>query len=191
MTDEQRPNDHEHHAREDHAREDGHEERSEVDILRDELRAASERLAALEADHQACLDKMLRARADLENTRRRHAAELTRAREAGIDAVVLPLLAVYDDLARALQAADSGDPASIVPGVRSVRDTLERSLESIGVTRVGDVGEAFDPGQHEALAVVPAGEGREPGLIAEVFEAGFVRGERLVRPARVVVVDPA
>ena len=186
MTDEQRPNDHERHARE-----DDHDERSEVDILRDELRAASERLAVLEADHQACLDKMLRARADLENTRRRHAAEIARAREAGIDAVVLPMLAVYDDLARALQAADSADPASIVPGVRTVRDTLERSLEGIGVTRVGNVGEAFDPGHHEALAVVPAGEGREPGVIAEVFEAGFVRGERLVRPARVVVVDPA
>jgi len=182
----QRPNGSEHHAREDE-----NDERSEVDILRDELRAASERLAVLEADYQACLDKMLRARADLENTRRRHAAEITRAREAGIDAVVLPVLAVYDDLARALQAAESGDAASIVPGVRSVRDTLERSLEGIGVTRVGDVGEAFDPGHHEALAVVPAGEGREPGLIAEVFEAGFVRGDRLVRPARVVVVDPA
>jgi len=187
MADEQRRND----EHDDHGREDEHDERSEVDILRDELRAASERLSVLEADYQACLDKMLRARADLENTRRRHAAEVERAREAGIDAAVLPVLAVYDDLARALQAAESGDPASIVPGVRSVRDTLERSLEGIGVTRVGAVGEAFDPGQHEALAVVPAAEGRQPGVIAEVFEAGFVRGERLVRPARVVVVDPA
>ena len=187
MADEQRRND----EHDDHGREDEHDERSEVDILRDELRAASERLAALEADHQACLDKMLRARADLENTRRRHAAEITRAREAGIDAVVLPMLAVYDDLERAIQAAESGDPASIVPGVRSVRDSLERSLERIDVVRVGDVGEAFDPGHHEALAVVPAGEGREPGVIAEVYEAGFVRGDRLVRPARVVVVDPS
>lgn len=191
MTGEQRPNDHERQDHEPQDHEGDHDERTEVDILRDELRAAGERLSVLEADHQACLDKMLRARADLENTRRRHAAEITRAREAGIDAVVLPVLAVYDDLVRALQAADSGDPAGIVPGVRAVRDTLERSLEGIGVTRVGDVGEVFDPAHHEALAVVPVGEGREPGVIAEVFEAGFVRGERLVRPARVVVVDPA
>ncbi|TVR93980.1 MAG: nucleotide exchange factor GrpE [Trueperaceae bacterium] len=162
---------------------------AEVDILRSELSAASERLTALEAEHQACLDKMLRARADLENTRRRHAQEVERAREAGVDAALLPVLGVFDDLGRALQAAETGDPSSILPGVRSVRESLERSLEGIGVQRVGDVGDTFDPDRHEALAVVPAGAGREPGAIAEVFEAGFVRGERLVRPARVVVVQ--
>jgi molecular chaperone GrpE len=164
------------------------DELTEVEILRSELGAASERLAALEAEHQACLDKMLRARADLENTRRRHAQEVERAREAGMDAAILPVLGVFDDLGRALQAAEVGDPSSILPGVRSVRESLERSLEGIGVQRVGDVGEPFDPDRHEALAVVPAGDGRAPGAIAEVFEAGFVRGERLVRPARVVVV---
>ncbi|QRN81036.1 MAG: nucleotide exchange factor GrpE [Nocardiopsis sp. BM-2018] len=162
---------------------------AEVEILRAELGAASERLAALEAEHQACLDKVLRARADLENTRRRHAAELERAREAGLDAAILPVLSVYDDLGRALQAAAGGDPGSIVPGVRSVRESLERALEGLGVTRVGDVGDTFDPARHEALAVVPAGDGRPPGAIAEVFEAGFVRGDRLVRPARVVVAE--
>ncbi len=163
----------------------------EVDILRSELRAASERLAVLESEYQACHDKLLRARADLENTRRRHLNELERAREAGLDAAVLPVLAVYDDLGRALQAAESGDdPSGIVPGVRSVRDALERSLASLGINRVGDVGEAFDPDHHEAIAVVPARGDRDPGAIAEVFEAGFVRGERLVRPARVVVVEP-
>jgi molecular chaperone GrpE len=192
MADEHRPNEQEQeHQRGHDATEAEHEDRAEVDILRSELGAVSERLAALEADYQACLDKMLRARADLENTRRRHTGDLERAREAGIDAAVLPVLGVYDDLGRALQAAEQGDPATIVPGVRGVRESLERSLEAIGVRRVGDVGDAFDPAHHEALAVVPAGEGREPGVIAEVFETGFLRGERLVRPARVVVVDPA
>lgn len=162
----------------------------EIEILRRELGAASDRLAVLEAEQQAAQDKLLRARADLENTRRRHALELERAREAGLDAALLPVLAVFDDLGRALQAAEGGDPTSIVPGVRSVRESLERSLETVGVHRVGDVGDAFDPALHEALAVVSAGQGRAPGAIAEVFEAGFVRGERLVRPARVVVVEP-
>ena len=178
--------DHQHEAHERDA--DTGSELDEAEILRHELSAASERLAALEVEHQALQDKVLRARADLENTRRRHALELDRAREAGLDAALLPVLAVYDDLGRALQAAEGADPGSIVPGVRSVRESLERSLEGLGVQRVGDVGDAFDPDRHEALAVVPAGEGRAPGAIAEVFEAGFVRGERLVRPARVVVV---
>jgi len=164
-------------------------ELDEASIVRRELQAVSERLSALESEHQQALDKALRARADLENTRRRHALEVERAREAGLDAAILPVLAVFDDLGRALQAAESGDPSTIVPGVRSVRDGLERALEGLGVQRVGSVGEAFDPDRHEALATVPAGEGREPGAIADVFEAGFVRGERLVRPARVVVVE--
>lgn len=161
----------------------------EVGILRRELQAVSERLSALEAEHQAALDRALRARADLENTRRRHALEVERAREGGLDAAITPVLAVFDDLGRALKAAEAGDPGSIVPGVRSVRESLERSLEALGVRRVGDVGDAFDPDVHEALATVPAGDGRSPGAIAEVFEAGFVRGDRLVRPARVVVVE--
>jgi molecular chaperone GrpE len=165
------------------------DEQQEADILRSELRAVSERLSAIEADYQACLDKMLRARADLENVRRRQLAELDRARESGIDAAVMPVLDVYDDLGRALRAAEASDASNIVPGVRGVRDSLERSLASIGIERVGAVGDAFDPSLHEAMAVVPAGEGGTPGAIAEVFETGFRRGERLVRPARVVVVE--
>ncbi len=168
-------------------------ERGEVDILRHELRSASDRLAALEAEHQSCHDKLLRARADLENTRRRHLAELERAREAGLDAAILPVLAVYDDLGRALRAAETSEAADaggIVEGVRGVRDGLERSLSTLGVNRVGEVGDEFDPTHHEAIAVVPAQGGRQAGAIAEVFEAGFLRGERLVRPARVVVVEP-
>ena len=188
MAGDERRDDHQAEPHEDESATRAADEITEVEILRTELSAASERLAALEAEHQACVDKMLRARADLENTRRRHAQEVERAREAGLDAALLPVLAVFDDLGRALQAAETGDPSSILPGVRGVRESLERSLESIGVLRVGDVGDAFDPDHHEALAVVPAGAGREPGAIAEVFEAGFVRGERLVRPARVVVV---
>ncbi len=197
MSDERRVNDEEqfdgrdHEAPQPEAPETGPDEHEEIDILRSELRAVSERLAALESDYQACLDKMLRARADLENTRRRQRGELDRAREAGIDAAVLPVLDVYDDLGRALRAAEVGEAASIVPGVRAVRDSLERSLESIGVKPVGAVGDEFDPSHHEAMAVVPAGEGLQPGAIAEVFETGFLRGERLVRPARVVVVEQA
>ncbi len=189
MRDDERRQGHDDERREGDAASSNATDLAEVEILRTELGAASERLSALEAEHQACLDKMLRARADLENTRRRHAQELERAREAGLDAAILPVLSVYDDLGRALQAAEGGDPSSIVPGVRSVRESLERSLEALGVTRVGDVGETFDPDRHEALAVVPAGDGRPPGAIAEVFEAGFVRGERLVRPARVIVAE--
>ena len=90
-----------------------------------------------------------------------------------------------DDAAEA--ADDAADPSTILPGVRSVRDSLERNLDTLGLSKVGKVGEAFNPDFHEALTAMPTENPAQAGTIADVFEIGFVKGERLVRPARVVV----
>ena len=164
---------------------------TELEILRGELAALQERVARAEkalAEQEA---RALRARAELDTVRRRAAADQDRARDAGLDAAVLPVMAVYDDLRRALHAAEGGDPASIVPGVRSVMETLERDLGKIDIQRVGEVGDVFDPDLHEALTAVPTADGAASGTIADVYEAGFRRGERLIRPARVVVYQDA
>ncbi|MEJ2358358.1 MAG: nucleotide exchange factor GrpE [Deinococcales bacterium] len=132
--------------------------------------------------------RYLRSRAELENYRRRAADDVERAREAGLDSAVLAVLTVFDDLGRALQAAEaSDDPTSIVPGVRAVKESLERNLENLDIRPIGEPGEPFDPNEHEALTAVPLIADAEPGTIADVFQAGFKRGDRLVRPARVVV----
>lgn len=159
----------------------------EADILRRELATAREALELAEAERDETHAKFLRARADLENVRRRAAADSERAREAGLDSAVLSVLAVFDDLGRALEVADEEDPAKIIPGVRAVRDSLERNLEALGIVRVGDVGDPFDPDLHEALTAMPTDDPAQSETIAQVFQAGFRRGDRLVRPARVVV----
>jgi molecular chaperone GrpE len=159
----------------------------EVDVLRRELARMREALDAAHAEIEELKDRALRARADADTARRRAQGEVDRARDAGVDAALTPALSVYDDLGRALAAAEGGDAAAIVPGVRAVREALERQLGVLGVERVGIVGEPFDPDRHEALTAIPTPEGAEPGTIADVFAAGFVRGERLIRPARVVV----
>lgn len=166
----------------------------EVGILRDELQRNREEIAELRAQMEEvraeageARDKYLRARADLENVRRRSAQDVERARESGLDSAVLNVLSVYDDLSRALQVADDDDPAKILPGVRAVRDALERNLGTLDIERVGAVGETFDPDLHEALTSVPAPDAEAAGTIADVYQAGFTRGDRLVRPARVVV----
>jgi molecular chaperone GrpE len=161
----------------------------EVDVLRRELGRVHEALDAARIEIEELKDRALRARAELENARRRASGEVDRARESGLDAALAPVLTVYDDLGRALQAAESGDPAAIIPGVRAVRESLERKLAALGVERVGSIGDAFDPDRHEALTTVPAQGDAAPGTIADVFEAGFVRNERLIRPARVVVFE--
>lgn len=160
----------------------------EVAILRSELRRVQDQLEEVKREAAENRDRFLRSRAELENYRRRVAEDVERARESGLDSAVLTVLNVFDDLGRALEAAEStGDPSAIVPGVRAVKESLERNLEGLDIRPVGQRGERFDPNEHEALTAVPLQDGAEPGTIANVFQAGFKRGDRLVRPARVVV----
>jgi len=164
----------------------------EVDILRSELTRTQEQLGEAQREAAEYRDRFLRSRAELETFRRRVAGDVERAREAGLDSAVLAVLTVFDDLGRALQAAETtDDPATIVPGVRAVKESLERNLENLDIRPIGAPGEPFDPNQHEALTAVPLTQGAEPGTIADVFQAGFKRGDRLVRPARVVVYKDA
>ncbi len=163
------------------------EPQTEVEILRGELARAERELDEARTEAAEFRDRWLRARADLENVRRRGAGEVERAREAGLDSAVLPVLSTYDDLRRALQAAEDADPATLVPGIKAVLESLERSLAALDIERVGEVGDAFDPDVHEALTAMPTDDANRKGTIAQVYEAGFTRGDRLVRPARVVV----
>ena len=159
----------------------------ELEILRSELATLQVALEAAGADLENYKDRYLRARADLENYRRRALQDVERAREAGLDSAILPVLTVFDDLGRALAVADEEDPGKILPGVQSVLTALERNLDTLGIQRLGEVGDPFDPDLHEALTAVPTDDEERKGTIAEVFQAGFKRGDRLVRPARVLV----
>ena len=159
----------------------------ELEILRSELATLQVALEATGDELVELKDRYLRARADLENYRRRALQDVERAREAGLDSAILPVLTVFDDLSRALAVADEEDPGKILPGVQSVLTALERNLDTLGIQRLGEVGDPFDPDLHEALTAVPTDDEERKGTIAEVFQAGFKRGDRLVRPARVLV----
>lgn len=160
---------------------------TEADILRHELATLQERLAEAEREAREAKDRALRARAELDTVRRRAESEEARAREGGVDAALAPAIQAFDDLRRALAAAESGDPEGIVPGVRAVMEGLERNLDQLDIRRIGEVGETFDPAVHEALTSAPTQERARSGTIADVFEVGFERDGRLIRPARVVV----
>jgi molecular chaperone GrpE len=151
---------------------------AELERVRSELREAEERA--------------LRARAELDTLRRRQAGELERAHHTGRDAVLTPVLSVHDDLERALGAAkQSDDPSSIIPGIEAVQAGLLRALERLGLEPTGAPGEVFNADLHEAIMAIPSEDPGQIGTIQTVFERGFVQGERLVRPARVVVYTEA
>jgi len=160
---------------------------TEADVLREELEKAQEGLEKARVEASEFRDRYIRARADLENFRKRAAQENERAREEGADRALAPVFDAFDDLSRALSMAQDADPAQIVPGVQAVLEKLERNLDSMGIERIGDEGDQFDHDFYEALSTVPTEEPEKAQTVAQVFQHGFRKGDRLIRPARVIV----
>ncbi len=130
-------------------------------------------------------DLWRRAAADLDNLRKRLTRELETQRRAQRAEVTGAWLPVLDDLERALQHAES-DPASVVEGVRSVRDRAVATLRDLGYPRRDDLGVPFDPARHSAVAV-RADPGVPPGTVVEVHQPGYGDDENQLRPALVSV----
>lgn len=149
---------------------------------------AGARQAELEAELARAVDARLRAEAELVNARRRALREIEDAERRGAERSLAPVLAVADDLDRALEsAAQAGETEGpLVQGVTLVRSRLLDTLAAEGVTPIVPVGEPFDPRLHEALTHSP-----HPTIPAEsvsqVISRGWRHGERLLRAARVLV----
>jgi molecular chaperone GrpE len=130
-------------------------------------------------------DLRLRALADLDNLRKRCAAQVSRAVADTQAAVASEWLPVVDNLDRAL-AHSEADPDAIIQGVRAVRDQAQSILARLGFPRRADVGARFDPASHEAVAV-QADTDAEAGTVIEVVRPGYGDREHQLRPAQVVV----
>jgi molecular chaperone GrpE len=153
-----------------------------------------ERLATLEAERDEYLNDLKRVAADFENYRKRVAggggrrggrgpAQASRVARAH-DRHVKELLPVLDDLERALAAAEEHEEAKLEEGVRLVHRALRSALDREGLVEIETNGR-FDPHVHEALLTQPSSE--EEGSVLEVIQKGYRLGDRVVRPARVVV----
>lgn len=163
---------------------------TEADVLRFELERAQEKITVLRDSVADFKDKFMRSRAELDNYRRRSLADLDRARASGMDSAVGAVLRVFDDLGRAIAAADGAADSSseaIVDGLRLVVDNLEKELGQLGVERYGSEGDDFDPEIYEAVTAIPAQDESQAGKVAHVVQAGFRQDERTVRVAKVVV----
>ncbi|MCF6733658.1 nucleotide exchange factor GrpE [Blastococcus sp. KM273129] len=144
-----------------------------------------EQIADLERQVAELQDRWRRAVADLDNLRKRYErdAAAQRARErAQVAAAWLP---VVDHLELALAHA-TASPASIIDGVRGVRDQALAVLAGLGYPRREDVGATFDPARHEAVAATPT-HAAPAGTVLEVVRPGYGEGEQQLRPAAVVV----
>ena len=146
----------------------------------------AERAGADEPDYK---DLYLRARADMENVRKRARRDVGAAEARGIGRLAKELLPALDNFDRALAAAEAeeGDGEHhLTKGIRLVQQELIGALTRIGIEVESPQGEAFDPHRHEALAQHPV-EGTEAGTIVEVWQPGYRYQETILRPAKVVV----
>jgi molecular chaperone GrpE len=128
-------------------------------------------------------DRFKRAVADLDNYRKRAARELERMVAERSDAALLEWLEVVDTVDRAL-AQRPENP--LRDALRALLDQMESILARAGVTRVGEPGEPFDPNRHEAVEVRETDEAPDRTVV-EVLRSGYARGDRILRPAQVVV----
>ena len=146
-----------------------------------------EQVAALEAERDAHLNDLKRVAADFENYRKRVAREREEYVAHANARLLAELLPVLDDLERALAAAEEHQEAQLEEGVRLVHRELEAALQREGLAEIESNGR-FDPHVHEALLSQPSEQ--EEGSILEVVQKGYRLGDRVVRPARVVVAAP-
>lgn len=153
----------------------------------DEVSEEIDELAAAVSERDEYKDLALRAKADFENYRKRADKKVAEARANGVAGVLRELMPVIDNLDRAVEVAGTGaDGDSFAEGVRLVHADLHSVLDRLGLVAIDPAGEVFDPSLHEAISQAPAGD-VAANTIVEVVQKGFMLGETVVRPARVVV----
>jgi len=138
-------------------------------------------------------DKLLRTLAEMENLRKRTEREVFDARLYGVAGFARDVLAVADNMHRALEAigpelreSDDAKVKALIEGVELTERELLKTLEKNGVKKFSPQGEKFDPNLHQAMYEVPTSD-LPPGLVADVIQAGYMIGERVLRPAMVAV----
>jgi molecular chaperone GrpE len=159
-----------------------------VDAAPESPASADTRFAELEARHTEVADAYLRAKAEAENTRRRAEEEISKARKFAIDGFAESLLPVRDSLEAAI-AIQNATPEQLLEGVHATLRQLSQALERNKVMPISPpAGTKFDPHQHQAISVVPAGQ--DAGTVVTVLQKGYLIADRVLRPALVTVAAP-
>jgi molecular chaperone GrpE len=144
------------------------------------------KVAGLEKEKKDNWDRYLRAAADLENLRKRQRRELEDAKLESKGKVLKEMLPVVDNLERAIEHATAQAGANpIVEGVQLVLRQFLTAFERLDVTPVEAAGQPFDPNLHEAISQMDSDAA--PGTVVQVLQRGYKAGDRLLRPALVVV----
>lgn len=143
------------------------------------------RWLALEAKHAELSDAFMRAKAEVENTRRRADDEVAKARKFSLESFAESLLPVKDSLEAAI-GLPNATPEQMLQGVHATLRQLSTALDRNKVIEINpEAGAKFDPHHHQAISVIPADQ--EPNTVVAVLQKGYAIAERVLRPALVTV----
>jgi len=155
-----------------------------VGELKDRLAGLEQQVKEQQEALDQTTDRMLRALAEVQNTRRRAAEERVRAVALQTDEVLACLLPVLDHLRLAVDTTVAAGADSLADGLQLIVRQMEDVLRAHGAAAVGKVGDKFDPRKHEAVETVFVA-GARPGSIVEVLTPGYERQGRILRAAKV------
>nr|WP_136249736.1 nucleotide exchange factor GrpE [Ningiella ruwaisensis] len=175
-------------ASEDHNPEQNTETAEGQSLHEAQIDALEEELAQAKATIEEQKDSVLRARADMENARRRAEQEVDKARKFALERFAGELLPVIDNLERALQSANAEDEAvkPLLEGVELTHKSFLSSIEKFGMQVLDPQGEAFNPDHHQAMSMQESTE-LAPNTVMAVMQKGYLLNGRLLRPAMVMV----
>jgi molecular chaperone GrpE len=150
-------------------------------------------VSALQAEVNDLKDRLTRSLAEMENLRKRTAREVADSRQYAVTSFARDMLTVADNLKRAiaavppeLRAGDNKAVTAFLEGVEVTERGLEQTLTKFGVKPIEAKGEKFNPDFHQAIYELETAD-VPPGAVAEVVQAGYAIGDRVLRPAMVAV----
>jgi molecular chaperone GrpE len=153
----------------------------------DPLQELEAKVAAAEKEKKENWDRYLRTAADLENLRKRQKRELEDAKFEAKNRILKEMLPVVDNLERAIEHASAASGTNpIIEGVQLVLRQFTTAFERLDVVPIDAQGQPFDPNLHEAISQQES-DTAAPGTVVQVLQRGYRSGDRLLRPALVVV----
>ena len=152
-----------------------------------ELEAAKARAEAAEKEAAEAKDRLLRTAAEYENFRKRSAREADQKFGDGVSHAVNQILGILDTLDMAANAPCADE--NYKKGVCMTLYKAEQALAKLNISEIEALGKEFDPNTMNAVQQVPAQDGQESGIVANVFQKGYMLGDKIIRHATVVVTE--
>ncbi|MFJ8264683.1 nucleotide exchange factor GrpE [Peribacillus asahii] len=153
----------------------------------DELQAAQQKIAELEAKIEEMDNRYLRLQADFDNSRRRAKLDMEAAQKYRVQSLATDLLQALDNFERATKIeADNEQTKSLLQGVEMIYNGIVEALKKEGVEAIEAVGQEFDPHLHQAVMQVQD-ENFGSNIVVEEFQKGYKLKDRVIRPAMVKV----